>query len=145
MRTGFPQDIVHLTGNELTEEVWDAFYNFYMDTGSRKWGRPYLRRPFFSLVGERIGQELRMIMAGARPAGALRAIETLGLDAPVLDESSRGEASLVRVEAVAGGSWFAAGLAAWALDRHPVPADGVGLLVDRWTRSLVLANREAVR
>ena len=37
-----------LTGADLTEEVWDAFFDFYMDTGSRKWGRPYLTREFFS-------------------------------------------------------------------------------------------------
>ena len=42
-----------LTGSDLTEEVWDAFFAFYMETGSRKWGRPYLTREFYSLVGER--------------------------------------------------------------------------------------------
>jgi predicted N-acyltransferase len=36
-----------LTGSDLTEDVWDSFFHFYMDTGSRKWGRPYLTRPFF--------------------------------------------------------------------------------------------------
>jgi len=35
-----------LTGSELTEAVWDAFFDFYMETGSRKWGRPYLTREF---------------------------------------------------------------------------------------------------
>ena len=35
-----------LTGSDLTEAVWDAFFGFYMDTGSRKWGRPYLTRAF---------------------------------------------------------------------------------------------------
>ena len=33
-----------LTGNDITEDAWDAFFEFYMDTGSRKWGRPYLTR-----------------------------------------------------------------------------------------------------
>ena len=41
-----------LTGADLTEDVWDAFFAFYMDTGSRKWGRPYLTRKFYSLIGE---------------------------------------------------------------------------------------------
>src|SRR6202030_2106453 len=36
-----------LTGSDITEEAWDAFFDFYMDTGSRKWGRPYLTRSFF--------------------------------------------------------------------------------------------------
>ena len=43
-----------LTGREITEAHWDAFFAFYMDTGSRKWGRPYLNRRFFSLIGERM-------------------------------------------------------------------------------------------
>ena len=38
-----------LTGADLTESVWDAFFDFYMETGSRKWGRPYLTREFYSL------------------------------------------------------------------------------------------------
>ena len=37
-----------LTGRDLTEDIWDNFFTFYMETGSRKWGRPYLTRPFFS-------------------------------------------------------------------------------------------------
>ena len=41
-----------LTGSDITEDAWDAFFAFYMETGSRKWGRPYLTRAFFSLVGE---------------------------------------------------------------------------------------------
>ena len=44
-----------LTGTDLTEDVWDAFFAFYMDTGSRKWGRPYLTRAFFSLIGAEHG------------------------------------------------------------------------------------------
>ena len=43
-----------LTGADLTEAVWDAFFAFYMETGSRKWGRPYLTREFFSIVGEKM-------------------------------------------------------------------------------------------
>ena len=34
-----------LTGADLTESVWDTFFEFYMDTGSRKWGRPISRAP----------------------------------------------------------------------------------------------------
>ena len=41
-----------LTGDEIDEDAWDAFFTFYMETGSRKWGRPYLTRTFFSLIGE---------------------------------------------------------------------------------------------
>jgi len=63
-----------LTGNDLTEEIWDAFFQFYMETGSRKWGRPYLTRPFYSLVGQSMRQHIVLIMAkraGRWIAGAI--------------------------------------------------------------------------
>ena len=47
-------EVCWLTGSDLTEAVWDAFFAFYMETGSRKWGRPYLTRRFFSMLGERM-------------------------------------------------------------------------------------------
>ena len=66
---------VHLlTGSDLTEEIWDAFFQFYMETGSRKWGRPYLTRPFYSLVGQSMRQDIVLIMAkraGRWIAGAI--------------------------------------------------------------------------
>src|SRR5690606_19771326 len=55
--------IDRLTGRDLTESVWDDFYAFYMDTGGRKWGRPYLNRKFFSLVGERMPDDILLVMA----------------------------------------------------------------------------------
>jgi predicted N-acyltransferase len=67
-------EIVALTGSDLTEEHWDAFYAFYMDTGGRKWGRPYLNRVFFSLMGERMADRVLLVMAkreGRWIAGAL--------------------------------------------------------------------------
>ncbi len=70
-------DIVHLTGGDLTEAHWDAFWGFYQDTGTRKWGRPYLTRTFFSLLGERMADKVLLILAmrGGRPiAGALNLI-----------------------------------------------------------------------
>ncbi|WP_350334633.1 GNAT family N-acetyltransferase [Coralliovum pocilloporae] len=71
-----------LTGTELKEEHWDAFFGFYIDTGSRKWGSPYLTRTFFSLIGERMADDILLIMAkrdGRYIAGALNFIgsETL--------------------------------------------------------------------
>jgi hypothetical protein len=66
-----------LTGADLTEDHWDAFFRFYMDTGSRKWGRPYLTRPFFSLLGETMAERVLLIMArkdGRWIAGALNLI-----------------------------------------------------------------------
>ena len=70
-------EIVGLTGADLTEDHWDAFFQFYMDTGSRKWGRPYLSRPFFSMLNERMADRVLLIMArreGRWIAGALNLI-----------------------------------------------------------------------
>ena len=66
-----------LTGEALTESIWDAFFEFYMDTGSRKWGRPYLTRSFYSLVGERMRDQILLVMAkraGRWIAGAINFI-----------------------------------------------------------------------
>ncbi|HEX4080200.1 MAG TPA: GNAT family N-acetyltransferase [Rhizomicrobium sp.] len=63
-----------LSGDEITEAHWDAFFAFYLETGSQKWGRPYLTREFFSRVGESMGEAVLLIVArrGERPiAGAL--------------------------------------------------------------------------
>jgi predicted N-acyltransferase len=63
-----------LTGRDITEAHWDAFFAFYMDTGSRKWGRPYLNRKFFSLIGERMAERVLLVMAkrnGRYIAGAI--------------------------------------------------------------------------
>lgn len=66
-----------LTGNDLTESVWDTFFTFYADTGSRKWGRPYLNRKFYSLIGESMPGEILLVMArraGRYIAGAINFI-----------------------------------------------------------------------
>jgi predicted N-acyltransferase len=70
-------DIEHLTGSDIKERHWDAFFDFYMDTGSRKWGRPYLNRRFFAQLGEAMPERCLLVMAkrGARyVAGALNLI-----------------------------------------------------------------------
>ena len=63
-----------LTGDELTEDHWDAFYEYYIDTIGRKWGRPYLTRDFFSILGESMSDLAVLVIAeheGRRVAGAL--------------------------------------------------------------------------
>jgi predicted N-acyltransferase len=74
-------EIVALTGDELTEAHWDAFFGFYMDTGSRKWGRPYLNRAFYSLLGQRMADKVILLMA-RRPGGPwiAGALNLLGRD-----------------------------------------------------------------
>lgn len=63
-----------LAGADIQARHWDAFYAFYMDTGSRKWGSPYLTRAFFSLLGETMADRVVLVMAeqdGQPVAGAL--------------------------------------------------------------------------
>jgi len=73
--------IRRLTGAELTEEVWDAFWAFYQDTGARKWGRPYLTRRFFSLLGERMGDKVLLLMAYRGDEAVAGALNLVGEDA----------------------------------------------------------------
>lgn len=66
-----------LTGPEICRWHWDTFFAFYMDTGSRKWGTPYLNREFFKLVGGRMADRILLVMAkreGEYVAGALNFI-----------------------------------------------------------------------
>lgn len=73
-------EVVWLTGSDLTEAVWDAFFAFYMDTGSRKWGRPYLTREFFSIVGEKMRDRILLVMAKRAGRWIAGAINFLGVD-----------------------------------------------------------------
>jgi len=66
-----------LTGADIKEAHWDAFFAFYMDTGERKWGRPYLTRAFFSLLGTAMPERILIVMCereGRPIAGALNFI-----------------------------------------------------------------------
>ena len=66
-----------LRGDEILPEHWDAFWVFYQDTGARKWGHPYLTRQAFTLLGERMGDDILLVLAfdGEAPiAGALNFI-----------------------------------------------------------------------
>ena len=63
-----------LTGPEIKERHWDSFFNFYLSTTDKKWGSSYLTRPFFSMLGERMGDQVVLIIvedAGNLVAGAL--------------------------------------------------------------------------
>jgi predicted N-acyltransferase len=63
-----------LSGSDLKTVHWDAFFAFYMDTGSRKWGRPYLTREFFDRIGATMASRILLVMAkraGRYVAGAL--------------------------------------------------------------------------
>ena len=72
--------IHHLTGDDITEDAWDAFFEFYMETGSRKWGRPYLTRAFFSLIGESMSRDVLLVMAKRDGRWIAGAINFIGSD-----------------------------------------------------------------
>jgi len=73
-------DVCWLTGGELTEAVWDAFFAFYMETGSRKWGRPYLTRDFFSIIGQKMRDRILLVMARRAGRWIAGAINFIGAD-----------------------------------------------------------------
>lgn len=70
----------HLTGADITEAHWDAFFEFYMDTGSRKWGYPYLNRDTFSLLGERLADQILLILAYEDEHPIAGALNLIGSD-----------------------------------------------------------------
>jgi predicted N-acyltransferase len=66
-----------LRGTAITEQAWDAFFAFYMETGSRKWGRPYLTREFYREIGRTMSDQVLLVMArrnGRYIAGAINFI-----------------------------------------------------------------------
>ncbi len=70
-------EIELLSGSDLQEQHWDAFYQFYIDTGTRKWGSPYLTRDFFSLIGQTMPENILLILCkreGRYVAGAINFI-----------------------------------------------------------------------
>ena len=69
-----------LNGSDLTESIWDTFFEFYMETGSRKWGRPYLTRSFYSLVGAKMHNRILLVMAKRRGRWIAGAINFIGSD-----------------------------------------------------------------
>ncbi|MEM8643946.1 MAG: GNAT family N-acetyltransferase [Pseudomonadota bacterium] len=73
-------EIEWLTGSDLTEAHWDAFFAFYMDTGARKWGRPYLTREAFSLLGQTMANQLLLVMAKRGADYIAGALNVIGAD-----------------------------------------------------------------
>ncbi len=74
-------DIRVLTGAEITQAHWDAFFAFYMDTGDRKWGRPYLTRDFFARIGASMADRIALVMAFEDEAPVAGALNFIGRDA----------------------------------------------------------------
>lgn len=73
-------EICWLTGSDITEDALDAFFTFYMETGSRKWGRPYLTRDFYSMIAERMRDNILLVMARRQGRWIAGAINFIGGD-----------------------------------------------------------------
>jgi predicted N-acyltransferase len=74
-------EIEQVTGSAITEAHWDAFFSFYMDTGARKWGRPYLTRRYYSQVGAAMADRILLVMAKRAGRYIAGAINFIGDDA----------------------------------------------------------------
>lgn len=73
--------IERLSAEEIKPEHWDAFWVFYQDTGARKWGTPYLTRDAFTLLGERMGESMILILAFEDDIPIAGALNFVGADA----------------------------------------------------------------
>ncbi|MDO5630722.1 MAG: GNAT family N-acetyltransferase [Paracoccus sp. (in: a-proteobacteria)] len=78
---GFGGTIRSLTGDDIRPQHWDAFWAFYQDTGSRKWGRPYLTRAFFDLIHDTMRGDIVLVLAERDGTPIAGALNFLGSDA----------------------------------------------------------------
>lgn len=69
-----------LRGDDIRPGHWDAFWRFYQDTGMRKWGRPYLTREAFTLLGERMGERILLVLAFLDDEPVAGALNFIGAD-----------------------------------------------------------------
>ena len=69
-----------LTGDNIMSDAWDAFFEFYMETGSRKWGRPYLTRSFYDEIGATMAKDVLLVMAKREDRWIAGAINFIGSD-----------------------------------------------------------------
>jgi uncharacterized protein len=74
-------EVQWITGKDITERHWDDFFILYMETGSRKWGTPYLTRRFFSMIGERMAQHILLVTCKRAGRVIAAALNFIGSDA----------------------------------------------------------------
>lgn len=74
-------EIRHFSGDDIRPEHWDAFWEFYQDTGARKWGTPYLTREAFELFSERMGEKVLLFLAFEDDAPVAGALNFIGKEA----------------------------------------------------------------
>ena len=74
-------EIRAFSGGAIRPEHWDAFWQFYQDTGSRKWGQPYMTRAAFALFGETMGDDIVLMLAFVGDTPIAGALNFLGREA----------------------------------------------------------------
>ncbi|MDQ2095774.1 GNAT family N-acetyltransferase [Rhodalgimonas zhirmunskyi] len=76
----FGGTIEALTGDAIQPHHWDAFWQFYQDTGARKWGTPYLTRAFFDIAHETLRDDVLLVMANREGRAVAGALNFIGRD-----------------------------------------------------------------
>lgn len=76
----FGGEIRMLTGDAIEPQHWDAFWQFYQDTGARKWGMPYLTRSFFDIAHEELRDDILLVMAEREDRAVAGAMNLIGRD-----------------------------------------------------------------
>ncbi len=76
----FGGKISQLTGDDITPDLWDSFWEFYQDTGARKWGFPYLTRPFFDIIHEKMRDDILLVLAHRDGKHIAAALNFIGRD-----------------------------------------------------------------
>ncbi len=72
--------IQKVTGNELNSEMWDSFYNFYLNTINKKWGGAYLTKSFFYLINKTMKNKILLIIARQNNKIVAGALNFIGSD-----------------------------------------------------------------
>ncbi len=72
--------IYSFTGSEIKDKHWDSFWEFYQDTGNRKWGIPYLTREFFQIINETMSENILLFLAIENNKPIAGALNFIGAD-----------------------------------------------------------------
>ena len=76
----FDIKIERITGNDLTDEMWDSFYEFYLNTVDKKWGGAYLTKNFFYLINQNMKDKVLLVIAKQHDKIVAAALNFIGND-----------------------------------------------------------------
>ena len=72
--------IERITGNDLTDKMWDSFYEFYLNTIDKKWGGAYLTKNFFYLINQNMKDRVLLVIAKQHDKIVAAALNFIGDD-----------------------------------------------------------------